>query len=717
MKSISDNTIESIFRRFTLKTIAQLSSFTFVIVGVVLTIAFTEREQAKLEAITNQLAAHVKPMIQIGNEIEIRGIVSKILETSDALLIDISGKSFRRITSASSRSDLNSENLGTSSYIDIFSKSYIVQQATFQIYPETTDRFTITVAFPNTVRLEILKYSFVTTFVVSLLLLALFYFGLKAITRRLSDGLRNLRNYIERFDSTNSKEMTGVDDIAETQIIKQKFDSLQERINQQQIEILKKSVEEERSKIASQLGHDLKSYSSILLTMIQNLKSKMSEEDLLVFQRVTNEIATKMTQLQRIGSRNISTNRSVVLQIAPFISHLVEMKSIEYAHLENVKIYFEFNVDSLSCFAKIDPLELGTAISNLVNNSVESIEGQGEVRLSVQQSGNQVSIVVRDNGCGIPEDRIDQITKFGFSTKKGVDRGKGLTKALQIVEEMGGRVAISSTAGVGTSISLNFLKELPRSCFVKELNLASIDRAIIVDNDPTFLGRLTRFLKQKKPELNFVTHSSFNSFKSWATSEKVTSSDLILMDYDLQESDSNKTGFDLITTFAIENQSVLITHSYQDARLLDACDEKRIKLLPKNVIEKINFVSDRNVSESIKGCDGYVIEDNTLHVLNIRKAAESKNLNLRFYRTASDFLHDSHELDRTKPVLIDSQLENDELGELHAKMFYDDLGFKKIFLNTGYDLQHFENLYPGRMYWIEKIVNKDLNVLMECFHQ
>ena len=85
---------------------------------------------------------------------------------------------------------------------------------------------------------------------------------------------------------------------------------------------------------------------------------------------------------------------------------MTEMKSVEYLRDSRLKIKFDFSASDLDIFSKIDPVEFRTAISNLINNSVEAIEGKGEIILSVKQDGEHSVLEVRDTGRGIPKEQL-----------------------------------------------------------------------------------------------------------------------------------------------------------------------------------------------------------------------------------------------------------------------------------------------------------------------
>ena len=78
------------------------------------------------------------------------------------------------------------------------------------------------------------------------------------------------------------------------------------------------------------------------------------------------------------------------------------------------------------------------------------------VTLTTRVDGERVRIVVADRGVGIAADDLAHVFDPYFTTKRG-GTGLGLPIAKNIVEGLGGTIAVSSTPGLGTE----FLIDLP----------------------------------------------------------------------------------------------------------------------------------------------------------------------------------------------------------------------------------------------------------------
>ena len=109
-------------------------------------------------------------------------------------------------------------------------------------------------------------------------------------------------------------------------------------------------------------------------------------------------------------------------------------------------IYFFSDEDEIR--ARFDRTQLIRVITNLVKNSIQSIEQKQpeapRIDVLVESKGTTVSISVTDNGIGVPVENRDFIFEPQFTTKtSGMGLGLGMVK--NIVETYGGSIALESS--------------------------------------------------------------------------------------------------------------------------------------------------------------------------------------------------------------------------------------------------------------------------------
>jgi signal transduction histidine kinase len=104
-----------------------------------------------------------------------------------------------------------------------------------------------------------------------------------------------------------------------------------------------------------------------------------------------------------------------------------------------------------------DRARLERVVQNIIGNAVKYSPRGSPVHVEVREQGQEMSIVVRDTGVGIPADELPRVfTRFyRASTAQGFSgTGLGLAGAKALVEQHGGRIMLDSHVGRGTTVSI-----------------------------------------------------------------------------------------------------------------------------------------------------------------------------------------------------------------------------------------------------------------------
>jgi signal transduction histidine kinase/pSer/pThr/pTyr-binding forkhead associated (FHA) protein len=106
-------------------------------------------------------------------------------------------------------------------------------------------------------------------------------------------------------------------------------------------------------------------------------------------------------------------------------------------------------------YAVINEGKIEQVIINLIRNAVEAtVEGSGQIVVSVGIEHGMASIRVSDNGHGIPADVLPRIWEPFFTTKGDDGTGLGLEICRRIVEAHHGRMTVTSRVGEGTCFTI-----------------------------------------------------------------------------------------------------------------------------------------------------------------------------------------------------------------------------------------------------------------------
>jgi signal transduction histidine kinase len=117
-----------------------------------------------------------------------------------------------------------------------------------------------------------------------------------------------------------------------------------------------------------------------------------------------------------------------------------------------------YSIDGQIPPVRIDPVQMGRVITNLIKNALEAMDEQADPHIFVaihQENQESVIVDIADNGCGIPAEELTNIW-LTFHTSKGKKGGTGLglPASLQTMERMRGKISVVSQVGVGSTFTL-----------------------------------------------------------------------------------------------------------------------------------------------------------------------------------------------------------------------------------------------------------------------
>jgi len=241
-------------------------------------------------------------------------------------------------------------------------------------------------------------------------------------------------------------------------IAKTKEKELEKRLSKMQRQLLKQNetllaqvenktaelVKSERlatiGTMASRIAHDLKQPLTIMQTYADMLTpeiiSKLDYKDKEKWFRIQNSILDMNRIIEDVldfaRTTEIKKKKSSFLRILRLaINHV----KLPYGIIINLP---EKDI-SVNCDAR----KIEGVMSNLLNNAVHAIDGQGEIDVTVSNDSNIITIEVKDSGSGIPTENLEKIFEPMFTTKK-TGTGLGLVICKSIIEQHGGSISVSN---------------------------------------------------------------------------------------------------------------------------------------------------------------------------------------------------------------------------------------------------------------------------------
>lgn len=102
---------------------------------------------------------------------------------------------------------------------------------------------------------------------------------------------------------------------------------------------------------------------------------------------------------------------------------------------------------------QIDSDQIKQVFYNLFINSLEAMPQGGKIWIDINEGLQEVIIVVKDNGIGIPKEELDKIFQRFYSTKS-YGLGMGLSITRRIIESHRGTIQLHSEEEKGTTVTI-----------------------------------------------------------------------------------------------------------------------------------------------------------------------------------------------------------------------------------------------------------------------
>lgn len=125
------------------------------------------------------------------------------------------------------------------------------------------------------------------------------------------------------------------------------------------------------------------------------------------------------------------------------------------AILSNTKI--TVSLDSESHLVNCDRNQMKQVFINLIKNSIEALPEGGLIDVTTKESQHAIEISVKDNGVGIPKDKLESLGQPFYSTKEE-GTGLGLMVSFNIIQSHQGAIKVESVNGEGTTFTITLPK-------------------------------------------------------------------------------------------------------------------------------------------------------------------------------------------------------------------------------------------------------------------
>ncbi|MBF8982520.1 PAS domain S-box protein [Lutibacter sp. B2] len=237
---------------------------------------------------------------------------------------------------------------------------------------------------------------------------------------------------------------------------------------------IKETEEQEklRTEFFSNLSHELRTPLNVILGSVQLIESEIRNEKDAKRINVLKQNCYRLLRMinglidiTKIDAGYFKINKENY-NIVNIIENIV-LSVVEY--VEQKKLVIQFDTDVEEKIIACDPDALERIMLNLISNSIKFSNPGDRITVNVYDQGEEVCIIVKDTGIGIPKNQIKEIFKRFKQVDKSFRRnhegsGIGLSLVEALVKMHGGSIEADSVYGEGTE----FIIHLPADYITQE---------------------------------------------------------------------------------------------------------------------------------------------------------------------------------------------------------------------------------------------------------
>lgn len=269
---------------------------------------------------------------------------------------------------------------------------------------------------------------------------------LEAISAQLGNAIIRAELYQNNIKTVNELKNT-LKELKETQI---------QLINSEKMASLGQLIAGVAHEINTPVA-SIKSNNTIMNKFIPQIKNpeivdmmkEIIEIDREAIQRISNMVTSlkKFVRLDEAELQNADINKEIDLTL-DLIRH--ETKN----RIEIIKNYG--NLPLIKCY----PNMLNQVFTNILINACQAIPEKGKIEISTEYNDKKLTVKIKDNGKGIPENQLDKIFTAGYTTKgAGIGTGLGLAICNKIIEKHNGEIFVNSEVGKGSEFIITIQSE------------------------------------------------------------------------------------------------------------------------------------------------------------------------------------------------------------------------------------------------------------------
>jgi signal transduction histidine kinase len=363
------------------------------------------------------------------------------------------------------------ENKETTSILKIENKEYLTLS---QNIDETNWKLMILIdkknVFSSIENLKSLsdKIGYVAILFLIFFYIVFFYFLLKKInifSNSITKPIVDLSNQSSQISEKNSNIEILNTNILEIHQLSSNFVSMMNELNERTKKLIDAKIfaeEANKSKddFLANMSHELKtplnSINIISGIMMKNKSSNLTDQEVKNLEIVNKcgkdllDLINDILDLSKLEAKEDYV-QNIKINVNEYMTSIYEMF---YTQIKMKNLEFIFKVDEDLDYIYSDQIKIKQIIKNLLSNAIK-FTAKGKIYFLVENDKDNIKIIVKDEGIGIPENKLEDIfNRFkqldGSTTRKYGGTGLGLAICKELALLLNGQITVSSQINIGS---------------------------------------------------------------------------------------------------------------------------------------------------------------------------------------------------------------------------------------------------------------------------
>ena len=294
------------------------------------------------------------------------------------------------------------------------------------------------------------------TAIVAVLLATLLSFAVaRTITRPLA-GITDVMREVAATGDLTRKITLGQGRLwrdEDAQLLATTFNTLTDSVARFQREISQRERLLSLGRLSTVIAHEVRNPLMIIKGSLHALRQK--DLNATAMREAANDIDEEVERLNRLVNEVLDFARPIRFDVAPADLNALCRDCATASQAAGPGRPVTLDLDPAAATMATDADRLRIALVNmLVNARHAASTTDGGVTLRTRRNGDHVRVTIADDGPGIDPGHLAHVFDPYFTTKRG-GTGLGLPIAKNIIEGLGGAIAIESAPGTGTTINVD----------------------------------------------------------------------------------------------------------------------------------------------------------------------------------------------------------------------------------------------------------------------